>query len=267
MSLELRVSHLEDLVAQLTLEVRELRTTLRAEQEDSEASFAVISEPPPPLPATLIRASVDPVGSSAPPTTPRVGASGLPSAWASPAASPPASQASPGLSAAERAAACREIGLFLRRCLAGDHRGASGRDRLNLASRLWIVVRDFEGVIVCKRFSDCAALCKRGSDLGDSICIGLPARQDVIAVCGVFLGEMAEAEGPEDGEPLGPRDALAAGEGFVDAECPLLLECGEDAEGSPVTVHCIALWASLALPFCLHFLPPPGVARLPRGLS
>ena len=52
---------------------------------------------------------------------------------------------------------------------------------------------------------------------------------------------MAEAEDLE-GELLSLRDVLATGEGFVDHECPLLLlDCGQDAEGLPITVHCMGI--------------------------
>ena len=52
---------------------------------------------------------------------------------------------------------------------------------------------------------------------------------------------MAEAEDLE-GDPLSLRDVLATGEGFVDHECPLLLlDCGQDAEGLPITVHCMGI--------------------------
>ena len=99
-------------------------------------------------------------------------------------ASPPDTRA---LTPRARAAACREVGLFLRRARDGEHRGASGRDRLPGASRYWVVVRDFAGVLqnpvgIYSRFSDCKSLVKRGVDLGDSVCIGLPSRGDVIAV-------------------------------------------------------------------------------------
>ena len=99
-------------------------------------------------------------------------------------ASPPDSRA---LTPRARAAACREIGLFLRRARDGEHRGASGRDRLAGSSRYWVVVRDFSGVLqepvgIYSRFADCKSLVKRGVDLGDSVCIGLPSRGDVIAV-------------------------------------------------------------------------------------
>ena len=47
----------------------------------------------------------------------------------------------------EREDIAREVGLFLRRSLSGQHRGSSGRDACPLASRYWIVVRDFDGVV------------------------------------------------------------------------------------------------------------------------
>ena len=63
-----------------------------------------------------------------------------------PAESPPP-RLTPELSLTSRAhaPACREVGLFLRRVRDGEHRGASGRDRLPGASRYWVVVRDCRG--------------------------------------------------------------------------------------------------------------------------
>ena len=51
-----------------------------------------------------------------------------------------------------------------------------------------MVARDYHGstfspVQVFNRFGDCKELVTVGSDLGLSVCIGLPARGDVIAVC------------------------------------------------------------------------------------
>ena len=96
---------------------------------------------------------------------------------------------------------CESVGLFLRRCLNGEHRGASGRDRLPLASRLWIVVRSFDGVVynpprIFSRFGSCKPRVKRGSDTGDSIFVGLPAHKDVVLClrAGSF-GEPQEVEG------------------------------------------------------------------------
>ena len=79
---------------------------------------------------------------------------------------------------------CRGIGLFLRRALEGRQRGASGRDLLDLASRLWLVVRDYSGRVyepplVFTRFSDCKGQVKRGQDAGDSVFVGLPSRGDI----------------------------------------------------------------------------------------
>ena len=57
-----------------------------------------------------------------------------------------------------------------------------------------------------------------------------------------LLGEMEEEAGDQDGEPLNARDAAAVGEGFLDQLCPLLvLHCGENAEGAPVTVQALCV--------------------------
>ena len=47
----------------------------------------------------------------------------------------------------EREAICDQIGCFLARSISGDQRGTSGRDKIPLASKLWIVVRDYSGQI------------------------------------------------------------------------------------------------------------------------
>ena len=38
-----------------------------------------------------------------------------------------------------------QIGEHLARCVAGEHRGTSVRDKIPLGSKLWIVVRDYVG--------------------------------------------------------------------------------------------------------------------------
>ena len=46
----------------------------------------------------------------------------------------------------------------------------------------------------------------------------------------------------EDGQPLAPRDALAAGEGFEDPQCPLaVVRCGNQADGTEVVITAIAV--------------------------
>ena len=93
-----------------------------------------------------------------------VGSSGsIAAARASPApASLPSTTASAPASDPDRVLVCRRVGEFLRRALDGGHRGPPGRDSLELASRRWVVNRDFQGRVhspplVFSRFSDCKA--------------------------------------------------------------------------------------------------------------
>ena len=83
----------------------------------------------------------------------------------------------------QREEICDQIGAFLLRSLSGDHRASSGRDLIPLASRIWIVVQDIEGnrynpVRVFRSWSATKALVKRGSEVGDSIFIGLPSERE-----------------------------------------------------------------------------------------
>ncbi|CAE7213529.1 unnamed protein product [Symbiodinium microadriaticum] len=60
----------------------------------------------------------------------------------------------------------------------------------------------------------------------------------VLAEVGLFLRSATDgAHRGEEGRPLSPRDALAAGEGFEDLECPLaMIQCGTAADGADVLV-------------------------------
>ena len=60
----------------------------------------------------------------------------------------PATPSNPGtpLTCIERENICDRIGKFLARSLEGNHRGTSGRELLPNSSRIWVVVRDYEGV-------------------------------------------------------------------------------------------------------------------------
>ena len=97
----------------------------------------------------------------------------------------------------ERETICVEIGRWIVRCLAELPRGPSGRDRLVLSSRVWLVVRDYEGrvrqpALIFHRFSDCRPVVKRGQCLGDSIFVGLPSLRElrvVAASAGIDLAE------------------------------------------------------------------------------
>ena len=79
-------------------------------------------------------------------------------------------------------------------------------------------------------------------------------------VCGRRL-LLSEMSGEVDGLVLGVRDALATGEGFTDSECPLrLFNCGWDAAGNPVTVHCVAV-GKVSTQVLLDFPATFGTAR------
>lgn len=83
-------------------------------------------------------------------------------------------------SEAERRAAAESIGRFLRRSLDGGARGESGRSRINLPSKVYLLCRDFRGVSynppqLYYSFSSICPLVKRGNTFGDSIFVGLPS--------------------------------------------------------------------------------------------
>lgn len=84
---------------------------------------------------------------------------------------------------AQRDQIAQEVGRFLVRALAGSPRGPSGRDQVPLASRIWIVAKTFTGerlnpVRVCRTFTECKGLTKRGSDLGDSVFVGFASERE-----------------------------------------------------------------------------------------
>eukprot|EP00438_Fugacium_kawagutii_P001376 Skav232168 [mRNA] locus=scaffold1040:629053:640165:- [translate_table: standard] len=80
-----------------------------------------------------------------------------------------------------------EIGGFLARAIAGQHRGSSGRERIPLSSKLWIIVRDFQGQIytpvkVVRTWASCRALVEGPHRaLGDSVYVQRMKVTDVTA--------------------------------------------------------------------------------------
>lgn len=88
------------------------------------------------------------------------------------------------LTPAEREVVCQQIGRFVRQSLRGEWHGSSGRDRINLPSKIWIVFKDFYGqehnpVLVFRNWGSCRAIVKRGGDrLGQSVFVGLPTEQE-----------------------------------------------------------------------------------------
>ena len=112
---------------------------------------------------------------------------------------------------ADRLQLAREAGAFLRRCLEGDHRGTSGRSRLRLSSRVYILCRDREGrlynpVSIHRSFSSICPLVKSGSCCGDSIFVGLPSVWEA-KVAREAAGLLWPADGEVEEEPaeLVPR--------------------------------------------------------------
>lgn len=87
------------------------------------------------------------------------------------------------LSWEEREAVCEEIAAWVRRCLNDNHRGPSGRDRISLPSRVWLVFRTISGatpdpVQVHRTFGSCKRAVKTGDSFGDSVFVGLPSDRE-----------------------------------------------------------------------------------------
>lgn len=200
--MEPRIAHLEDLVGGLCDEVvslwgklNRLSREVRGEEDpgaDSVApnlgggsrrrassgagSYSVIEEegeqssgyvPTSPSPAPAYRSGTL---SPAPSTT--GGGARLPQTWA------------------EREEICDGIAAFLVRALRGENRGTSGRERLVLASRIWIVARSIDGeeyrpLKVFRTFAGCKELVKRGRDCGDSVFVGLPSEREARRVAAI----------------------------------------------------------------------------------
>ena len=117
--LELQVQGLVARIELLELEKRELSRRVRVLEENS---FELVAEPA--SEARTNPASPAPLSSSS--------------------ASTSTTTAAPG-SDAFRGQVADEIGAFLRRCLRGEHRGQSGREKADLPNRLYVICRDLSG--------------------------------------------------------------------------------------------------------------------------
>ena len=170
----------------LQAEIRQLRELVSgASGPDSprvaESEFALVSEPPQDRISGLseTRVSID---------VPHTGY-------------PPAELSTPELDWETRERIARQIGLFLRGALAGEIYGTSGRERIPLKSRLWIVARDHNGVCfnpcrVFRRWEAARVLVKRGDNLGRSVLVGLPSEREAkVAVSSAGLDWPVELEG------------------------------------------------------------------------
>ena len=149
----------------------------RAIEEESEDSYTVVSESfsrsgavghRPQQAASPIR----PATSLSSSPTPDSAAAGIGGGYNKPV-----------LSWEERFAIVDQISGFIERSLAGDHRGTSGREKIPLQSRYWVVIRDYAGQIytpvkVFTQWGSAKSLVKRAQDCGDSIFIGFPSEQE-----------------------------------------------------------------------------------------
>lgn len=149
---------------------------------ESEGSFSVVSSRARGYSAPHRGSDLVPEGTVAR-TSPTSSASGRsPTLGVSAATGPTAA-----LSWAEREEIAEGIGRFFTRCLQGQHRGSSGRDRNPLPSRLWLVARDFEGQVytpvrVFRSWGSCKNICKRFEDTGDSVFVGVPSEREARTV-------------------------------------------------------------------------------------
>ena len=80
-----------------------------------------------------------------------------------------------------RVALARACGAFLKRASEGDFRGGCGRDKLRLSSRVYVVVKDYNGKRfdppkIFFEFGSVRATCKSGSHCGQAVFLGFASQ-------------------------------------------------------------------------------------------
>ncbi len=80
------------------------------------------------------------------------------------------------------------IGGWIKQTLKGQRRGLSGRERLSEGNSVYLVFRDHSGRVLepaglYLKFSHVVPIVKPKGDVGDSVFIGLPSREDARIVC------------------------------------------------------------------------------------
>ena len=84
-----------------------------------------------------------------------------------------------------RTEAAEETGRYFLRCLEGSRRGLSGRERVKLGNRVYVLIRDINGVVITDpvrviyTYSELKPLVSRGSTFGDSIFAGFASKWEV----------------------------------------------------------------------------------------
>eukprot|EP00435_Cladocopium_sp_Y103_P039135 s110_g10.t1 len=104
--------------------------------------------------------------------------SSAPSASAAPASALPAESLP-----ADRAEIAAEIGKWVGKALKGQRRGLSGREKIALQSRLYLVFRDIQGrdhnpPLFFSTWKETKDLCSLRGQLGDSLFVGLPSKAE-----------------------------------------------------------------------------------------
>ena len=89
----------------------------------------------------------------------------------------------------DRLRTLQKIGRWVRQALNGNRKGTSGREVLKEPTSFYLVARVFAGrdlqpAVVCTDWASAARIVKLKGQLGQSLCIGLPSREDceVVAV-------------------------------------------------------------------------------------
>jgi len=177
-----RLAQLEEQVGELTEEVEVLSSSLAGLERRAERAARAARTSESGSTASETPGRRDPIAAESSPI-PSARANGYPLRSPSVASSTAGSGTQSVPSWMQREEICDQIGSFLLRALSGDHRSSSGRDFIPLASRIWIVIQDFEGnrynpVRVFRAWSPAKALVKRGADAGDSIFVGLPSERE-----------------------------------------------------------------------------------------
>ena len=162
------------------------RVLLLESQSSAGGSELQFSSPQSPL---VINYTGSPAPSAAVPPFPELATTSPTTTSLLPSSSQSGSALLP-LTEAERLLIAQEAGQFLRRCLNGEIRGTSGRERIGLSSRYYILVRDYVGhfynpVEVHRTFATIKPLVKRGSDCGTSVFIGWPSLKEAKACVAV----------------------------------------------------------------------------------
>ena len=83
----------------------------------------------------------------------------------------------------ERREIARGIGRWLKRCAEGEIRGPSGRDQINLPSKLYLIIRDIHSKVynpplIYFTWAEAKSLCVVRGQPTDSIFIGLPSKEE-----------------------------------------------------------------------------------------